>query len=142
MEMIRPNIWIGSMNTIRYAPAYMLHVGIQSVINVAKEAWYERDDFEQFKIPMRDGWEPEFRIDTHFKQCQEAVALLTVLHEQNKKTLVHCAEGKSRSVHVIATYLSSIEEKEYEQLWDEIRSYRPCVHKESFNRRYSISNVV
>ena len=136
MEMIRPNLWIGSANTIRYASAYMAHVGIRNVLNVAKEINYRLDGFNCSKLNMQDGWEPGFnRIDFDIS-VGHAIGLLETYDRINQPTLVHCAEGKSRSVHVLSRYLAHKENVPYENIWHEIRSYRPCVHDRSFDARY------
>lgn len=134
--MIRPRLWIGSMNTIQYAPKYISHVGVQCILNVARECDYRTDKYI-LKIPMIDGWEHDFNAEQHREQTSWAVDYITSVLKTGDSLLVHCAQGKSRSVHVLAKWIESIEGTDYESNWAEILSYRPCVHKESFNTRYA-----
>ena len=141
MEMVRQNLWLGSFNTIRYAPTYIKHVGVTQILNVAREVDYELGSFGVIKIPMQDGWEPDFDPVEHVHQCRFALATLRDLTATGESVLVHCAEGKSRSVHVLSLLLSN-SPSDYEKVWAEIRSYRPCVHQGSFSTRYGVPRHV
>lgn len=142
MEMIRPGLWLGSFNTIKYASNYIKHVGVSRILNVAHEVDYDLSGFHLCKVPMRDGWESGFDRITHGIQCRNAIDCIGRSSMDRESILVHCAEGKSRSVHVIALWVSQQEGKCYEEVWREIRSYRPCVHEGSFSFRYGVGRDV
>jgi hypothetical protein len=141
MEMIRPNIWLGSYSTILHAPDYVRHCGISLILNVALEVNYNFP-IHQIKFPMRDGWEREFSYPAFQRETHRVMANLDHAIVSQHTVLVHCAEGRSRSPHVIAMYLTYKEtagsfcRRTYEKYWTEIASYRTEVHRESFLARY------
>jgi predicted protein tyrosine phosphatase len=60
-----------------------------------------------------------------------AITTLGFLIEAGHTVLIHCRAGCSRSPFILAHYLSRVENKPYNDLWEEIRTLRPEVLKRS-----------
>lgn len=92
---ILDNIAIGNSQDSKTAN----NLQFNAILNVAIDLDFE-DNFKwRYKVGLLDG--PGNEPLTFVS----AVVLLHSLVKQGKKILVHCHEGKSRSVMVVATYL-------------------------------------
>ena len=93
------NIYIGNSNDSRDIET-LKRLGIRNVVNVAKDLedpWFH-GEFRNYKIPLLDG--PGNQV----YQYVLAVQVMQTLLARDKKILLHCQAGQSRSP-AIATLL-------------------------------------
>jgi protein-tyrosine phosphatase len=119
LHQIRDNIWIGNKNAV---DRDLIDNGITAIINLA----YEIDDgdvppdmMRTVKVALVDD------SSNHPYMVDLAVTVLDKMIENGERVLVHCIAGRSRSPHIVATYLSRKEGKSYDEVYAEIRKKRP-----------------
>lgn len=101
MNQITDQIWIGNSGDARNADA-LRAAGITHILNVAEDlvphlGW--KEGFTHFHIGLRDD-------TNHHSFYVSAIQALIGIVRLGHKVLVHCHEGRSRSVYVVACYLS------------------------------------
>jgi len=139
MDKIRHNLYLGDKHDARLI--YILKSPITAILNVAEELATEHHrGVISVKSAMRD------KADDAIIKTANIVKDLQNLISQGHTVLVHCKQGRSRSPHVIATYLSIAENKPYEEIYDEIRKIRTCVlaysmGQEIFNKHGNIKCI-
>jgi len=104
-------------------------LGINCILNVA-------DDAKTILTAYGSGIQRNtcsFADDTEsaLKRGAMAVELAVDLLNEGKILLIHCKVGNSRSPHIAALALSQIEKVSYDQIYEEIRRFRPSVMKYS-----------
>lgn len=121
---ITNNIAIGNSSDARTADKnifnYVLNVAID--LDIA-------DDFRwRHKIGLLDG------PGNHPAIFRAIIELLVALTTENKRVLVHCHEGKSRSVMVVSTYVSILKQEPLENVLKTVMqargvdTYRPALY--------------
>lgn len=107
MSQIDTLIWVGSCSDASNTE-FMDERGIEHIICCAEEYKYppgflilEQRANQWYRIPMKDNVANK-ESEGHFK---DAAAKLNEWVSQGHKVLVHCREGKSRSVSVVIAYL-------------------------------------
>ena len=95
-----PHLYLG--HVINASNYYQLkEFGIDCIVNVTLEhSNYFKDYFDYYNIEIRDEIDASF--DSEFKKCLEYIKDQI---DNNKKVIVHCNQGRSRSVAVIIGYL-------------------------------------
>jgi protein-tyrosine phosphatase len=68
-----------------------------------------------------------------FEQALEDLQQLTKTHSP---VLVHCTEGRSRSVMLVAAYLMRSKELSFEEAIERIREERPRIHAAALLRQH------
>lgn len=127
MDQIKENLFLGDRDDARLL--YIKNSPVTAILNVAKEVPLEHHkNIVSVKIGMRDSAE-DARIRT-----EEAVLALKKLVNDGHCVLVHCRHGKSRSPHVLATYLAETSNMDYDDCYEFIRSKRPKVLSYSIGR--------
>ena len=120
MNKIRKNIYLGDKNDatekgLKGSP-------ITAILNVAVELNDPKiDKIVNVKVGMDDN------ASAAHRRTDIAVEALNRLLSQGHVVLVHCRMGRSRSPHIIAECLSGRENKDYFEIYKEIRKLRPQV---------------
>lgn len=100
MNRITERIWIGDSHDARNITALKEH-DIRYLLNCAED------------LPSRLHWEHGIRSfhcglcdgENHPSLYLAAIHILESIHDGDNRVLVHCHEGRSRSVYVVACYL-------------------------------------
>lgn len=101
MNSIEPGLAIGNLEDAM-AHVALREQGIRSVLTVSGFPRYPRPGLDWRFAPLYDGGgnSPE--------QFAEAIDLVADLRTEQPGLLVHCAEGKSRSVVIVSLYLARV----------------------------------
>ena len=127
MDQIRPNIYLGDKHDARLLP--ILKSPVTAILNVAYEVPPENHKgIVCAHVEMRDSAEDARR------RTKAALEVLDGLIQEGHVVLVHCKHGKSRSPHIVATYIALSENKDYDEAYEEVRSKRPKVLAYSIGR--------
>jgi len=100
MNQITAKIWIGNSSDARNAEA-LKGADITHILNVAEDLQPElgwRNGFTHFHCGLRDA-------DNDVRLYEAALKILAFIAGSEKKVLVHCHEGSSRSVYIVACHL-------------------------------------
>ena len=125
MDKIRDNLYIGNSHDAIHCKDELKAEGITAVLNVARDLTNTKlthKDFELYHVGIMDGGGNDPIV------CGCALMLLNGLLRQGHKVLIHCHEGKSRSVVIAAAHLRAC--GEYWDLKDaiaDIKRVRPVV---------------
>lgn len=134
MNKIRENIFLGSKEDL-YLECIQKNK-ITAILNVSSEQpSFKHKSVKSVKVGFADN-APEAKIHT-----DEAVAALKNLVDAGEIVLIHCSHGKSRSPHVLASYLAQTEDKDYFDVYNEIRELRPKVMKYSIGQEILDRNL-
>lgn len=119
MDKIRDNLYIGNSHDALHCTEELKAEGITAIFNVARDltnTTVTHKDFEMYHVGILDGGGNDPII------CGCALMLLNGLLRQGHKVLIHCHEGKSRSVVIAAAHLRAC--GEYWSLDDAIASIK------------------
>jgi atypical dual specificity phosphatase len=118
MDWIEHDLAIGNLDD---AIAYdrLREAGIESVLTLNEFPSRPRPGFEWRCEPLRDG------PGNTPKRFAEALANLATLHASHPRVLVHCAEGKSRSVVIVALHLARLHGWTPEEALAHVSAHRP-----------------
>lgn len=101
MNKITDQIWIGNSQDAKNAEALRAQ-GIRNILNVAEDlpaALTWKDGFTHYHVGICDGPnEPEL-----YEGALQVLRFIT--KDSGRKVLVHCHEGRSRSVFITAAHL-------------------------------------
>lgn len=120
MNQITPQIFIGSSRSALDGRSLKSN-GIANILNCAEDlsdqlGW--DGGFRVFRVGMADG-------SNNPSLYKSALSVLdAVTSDSNKKILVHCHEGRSRSVYVVACWL--VQRKLQGTIQDAIEFIRSC----------------
>jgi protein-tyrosine phosphatase len=125
LNQITENIFIGNSHAALHSRDLLKSLGITAILNVAKDLDNNKLDPQEFslnKIGLGDG------DGNDLEDIGTALQVLQKLLLNGHKVLVHCHEGKSRSVGLVATYIHLKRPAQFNSL-DEaeeyIRGHRP-----------------
>lgn len=102
MDKIRDNIYIGNSHDAQHEKPALKAAGITAILNVAWDLTNKtttHNEFKMCKVGLVDGNGNNPII------ALAAVMTLQGLLQAGERVLIHCHEGKSRSVAVTAAYL-------------------------------------
>lgn len=120
MNQITPQIWIGNSHSAAYQNP-LIQEGIKFILNCAEDLpeqldW--NDGMTVFHCGMRDS-------ENHPELYRAAVHILSAVTSRlENKILVHCHEGRSRSVYVVACHL--VQKKIHPDIDSAIDFIRQC----------------
>lgn len=118
MDWIEPGLAIGNLDDAMGHET--LHAaGIRSVVTLNEFPSYPRPGLEWRFRPLRDG------AGNPAEQLREALGHVAELHASHPGVLVHCAEGKSRSVVIVALYLAGLRAWDPEHALAHVSERRP-----------------
>ena len=100
MNEIEPGLFVGNLDDALAAAKLEAH-GVRSILTLNDFPSRPRPGFDWLCVPMRDG------PGNPPSLFAEAVASAALLRERSGALLLHCMEGKSRSVVIAALHLSS-----------------------------------
>lgn len=122
MTQLCDNLWVGSLDDA-FDPAIISNV--THILNVATELeLLPRINHKYMKIAVNDD-DKNTDICSIFDEC---IAWITQAHnEDNGTVLVHCLEGKSRSVCVCLAYLCVIKGMLFQDALNLIKTKRPII---------------
>ena len=117
------NIYLGHLlNASNYNK--LKELNIDSIVNVTCElSNYYENDFHYYNILIKDELDSCF--DNEIENC------ISFIHEKvtnNKNVLVHCSQGRSRSVTIIAAYLMKYKNLSFEQAYNYIKSKKQIIN--------------
>jgi protein-tyrosine phosphatase len=122
MTQITNNLWVGSLDD-----AYDTSIisNVSHIMNVASELeLLPRINHTYIKIAVNDD-DMDTNITTILDEC---IAWITQAHNKDNGTvLVHCLEGKSRSVCVCLAYMCVIEGMTFTDALNLIKTKRPII---------------
>lgn len=99
-------------------------LNIDTIINVTCElSNYYENDFKYYNILIKDELDSQF--NNEIENC------IDFIHKQissNKKILVHCSQGRSRSVTIITAYLMKYNNLSFEQAYNFIKSKKKIIN--------------
>ena len=119
IDKIRDNLFLGARKDLEEKP--LKDLGITCIFNVANDVDDKVKGFRSEKMGFGDN-----KYEASIFGQQSADRLKELLKE-GEIVFVHCKAGKSRSPHVIALALSEIEDKDYYEIFDELREKRPQI---------------
>lgn len=99
MDWIEPGLAIGNLEDAMAHDALQAQ-GVRSVLTVSGFPSHPRSAFDWRFVPLVDGG------GNTAEQFAAAVDHVVDLHRNKPGLLVHCAEGKSRSVVIVSLYLA------------------------------------
>lgn len=119
-------LYVGSIGSA-YNLKALQHCGITHILCLSDviKTQYEHH-FNYLRVPMKD--QPDFDIAVSMQQCNEFIttAQLHVTAAGDKgKVLVHCYQGKSRSVAVCCAHMMKSTGTKYSEALATIRTVRP-----------------
>lgn len=92
--------------------------GVRSILSVNDFPTLSLSEFRWRRIALKDGpGNPPERI-------LEAVSALEELHRESPAVLVHCAEGKSRSVLIVTMYVARMRGIHLDEAFEFVKSSR------------------
>lgn len=101
MDWIEQGLAIGNLDDAM-APERLRDEGIRSVLTLNLFPSHPKPGLEWRFLPMQDGG------GNSVESFSTAIRHVADLHTEHPGVLVHCAEGKSRSVVIVALYLARI----------------------------------
>lgn len=125
MNKLRKNLYVGNFRDATLIPQ-LRKSNITTVLNVAYELddpVYHPQEIRYVKIGLLDSTENKMSMK------KLAVNSLITLLEAGETVLIHCAAGLSRAPFVASQALSKMENKDPEDILQEIRNSRPFAMK-------------
>ena len=119
MDWIEDGLAIGNLDDA-LAGDRLREGGIASVLTLSEFPTRPRPGFEWRCEPLRDG------AGNSHEQFSAALDHLATLHAGHPGVLVHCAEGKSRSVVIVALHLARTRQWDPEVALEHVCSRRPA----------------
>lgn len=119
MDWIEEGLAIGNLDDA-LAHDQLRDEGIASVLTLSEFPTRPRPGFEWRCEPMRDGG------GNSHERFALALEHLATLHTHHASVLVHCAEGKSRSVVIVALHLARTRAWDAEDALDHVSTQRPA----------------
>ena len=120
LSQITENLYLGNLYDAQNIP-YLLSIGIQKVLSLITDPQllYYPKEIEHKLIKINDF--PRENIIQYFGEC-----LLFI--EDNKKILVHCVAGASRSATIVIAYLMWKNQLDYKESAKFVEQIRPCIN--------------
>jgi dual specificity phosphatase 12 len=117
MDWVIPGVAIGAIEDA-LAHQRLREAGIRSILSLSDFPTLSGFGFAWRRVVLIDGHgnDPALILD--------AVAHLEELYEQEPAVLVHCAEGKSRSVLIVTLFLARSHGLEFEEAYDLVKVKR------------------
>jgi protein-tyrosine phosphatase len=120
LSQITENIYLGNLYDAQNIPN-LLKIGIQKVLSLITDSqllFYPKEIEHKF-IKINDF--PRENIIQYFGEC-----LLFI--EDNRKILVHCVAGASRSATIVIAYLMWKNQLDYKESAKFVEQIRPCIN--------------
>ena len=120
LSQITENLYLGNLYDAQNIP-YLLSIGIQKVLSLITDPQllYYPKEIEHKLIKINDF--PRENIIQYFGEC-----LLFI--EDNRKILVHCVAGASRSATIVIAYLMWKNQLDYKESAKFVEQMRPCIN--------------
>ncbi|KXZ56110.1 hypothetical protein GPECTOR_2g992 [Gonium pectorale] len=98
------------------------HLGITHIVNATEELLLPPPStgFEAVRVPLRDVDDED--ISRHFADVS---GFIEAAHASGGSVLVHCSEGKSRSVTLLLAYLMKVKGWRLKAAYDHVKQSRP-----------------
>ena len=99
--------------------------GINCILNVTKEVdnFFPDENFQYQRIAVED--DPNEDLASHFSTAFE---FIESARSETKNILVHCVEGKSRSVSIVISYLMKTKQWNLTRCLDYVKDKRPIAN--------------
>lgn len=123
MDKVASNLWIGDISDAQEES--MKEYGINKVITVCQDSVEDNIGCEYVHYNMSDGPQNSYGGDHSFDLYKEATDELYQSLSNNRKTLIHCHKGQSRSVSVAVGAIGRLENKSSEEAFGKIKEGRP-----------------
>lgn len=121
ISKIVEGVYISDCGTANNLEVLQMH-GITHVISLGRfdehVQYYAQYDFITYMNVFVDD-DPNEDIRSYFDSCVEFM--------KNKRVLVHCYAGVSRSVAIVLVYLMRVYNMKYDTAMDTISRRRPCI---------------
>jgi len=120
LSRITENLYLGNLYDAQNI-SYLLKIGIQKVLSLITDPQllYYPKEIEHKLIKINDF--PRENIIQYFGEC-----LLFI--EDNRKILVHCVAGASRSATIVIAYLMWKNQLDYKESAKFVEQMRPCIN--------------
>ena len=120
LSQITENLYLGNLYDAQNI-SYLLKIGIQKVLSLITDPQllYYPKEIEHKLIKINDF--PRENIIQYFGEC-----LLFI--EDNRKILVHCVAGASRSATIVIAYLMWKNQLDYKESAKFVEQMRPCIN--------------
>ncbi len=122
LNKVRGNLYIGSWPAAKHD--ILLYNGITAVLDVAYDSAYVQYHPHEFRYVMvnlgDDHLNKRYMLDL-------AVDTLGKMLDNGETALVHCVAGASRSAYVVIKYLSIVENRSREDVFEEVHKIRKQV---------------
>lgn len=122
LSKIVEGVYISDCGTASSLEVLQAH-GITHVISLGRFdehlAYYVQYDSITY-MPIFVDDDPDVSIHTHFDSCVDFM--------KNKRVLVHCYAGVSRSVAIVLVYLMRVYNMKYDTAMTTIVRRRPCIN--------------
>jgi len=115
---IRDNLFLSGVDDITKEKIAQNNIDI--ILNVSLDC--KTPEIKNVEI-IRIGFDDDAKIAE--KEAQPAIDFLCEKLKSGNIVLVHCRKGASRSPHIVASVLSIIENKDYDEIYKEIRGLHP-----------------
>jgi len=122
MNEIIPNLFLGNMY---YSSDDLINNGIYHIINLSCDEnnfSNQNSKFTFYNKKLNDT--PNQNIIIHFEELFNIIEKILI---QNKKILIHCEAGISRSSTIVIAYLMKTKKMGYEKSLEFVREKRPIV---------------
>ena len=120
ISQITENLYLGNLYDAQNIK-YLLKIGIQKVLSLITDSQllcYPKEIEHKF-LKVNDF--PRENIIQYFGEC-----LLFI--EDNRKTLVHCVAGASRSATIVIAYIMWKNQLDYKESAKFVEKMRPCIN--------------
>ena len=120
LSQITENLYLGNLYDAQNI-SYLLKIGIQKVLSLITDPQllYYPKEIEHKLIKINDF--PRENIIQYFGEC-----LLFI--EDNRKILVHCVAGASRSATIVIAYLMWKNQLDFKESAKFVEQVRPCIN--------------
>ena len=121
MNLIRPGLWLGSMQAANDFDAQKVH-GITHILSIGQRVSFLPAETTCKCVDADDN--PKFDLTPLFEPCSR---FISAARDSGGAVLVHCWQGMSRSAAIVCAHLMLTESLDRDTALDEIREKRMVI---------------
>ncbi len=134
-DQITPQIWLGGAPTFERDYDFIIHHGINAVINIRAEREDDTDFYARHNISYVQYKVPDVTVPGD-DIISDAVAWMKAQIDDGRIVLVHCAKGRGRSATLVAAYLMQEEGMTFDEANTLMKKRRPLTKLESRHEKH------